>query len=35
MQWEQIAKEGTRYTMKKFSNDQAVNDLVSLMKDML
>ena len=33
--WEQIAREGTRYTMKKFSNDQAVNDLVSLMKDML
>ena len=33
--WEQIAKEGTEYTMKKFSNDEAVIELVCLMKEML
>ena len=33
--WEQIAKQGTEYTMKKFSNDEAVNELVNLMKDLL
>ena len=33
--WEQIAQEGTKYTMKKFSNDEAVKELVSLMEDLL
>ena len=33
--WENIAKEGTAYTMKKFSNDEAVKELVCLMNEIL
>ena len=33
--WENIAKEGTAYTMKKFSNDEAVKELVCLMNEVL
>ena len=33
--WENIAKEGTTHTMKKFSNDEAVKELVCLMNDVL
>jgi len=33
--WENIAKEGSAYTMKKFSNDEAVKELVFLMNEIL
>ena len=33
--WKMIADAGREYTNKRFSNDQAVNELVTLMKDVL
>ncbi len=33
--WEEIARSGTRYTMEKFSNDQATSELISLMREIL
>tara|TARA_Y100000310_G_scaffold296169_1_gene328199 strand:- start:889 stop:1875 length:987 start_codon:yes stop_codon:yes gene_type:complete len=33
--WEKIAKAGSEYTMKKFSNDEAVNHLANLMRELI
>lgn len=33
--WAEIANAGREYTMKKFSNDNAVNELVNLMKSII
>jgi len=33
--WSEIAKAGRDYTMKRFSNDEAVKELVSLIKEIL
>ena len=33
--WSEIAKAGYDYTMKRFSNDEAVKELVNLIKEIL